>query len=207
MRNRTAARTGPPVRAAACAGQRGFSLLEMLVALIVVVLVTTLVNFTVNSGGQDVQLETTVRELAGAASYALDEAQMTGLDYGLLLQEEPVAGQTVYSYRWLERRLDGWGDPTSGKEVFARRKLPPGIALELELEDAPLVELSLDDDQDKESTPRPQVVLYASGETTVGAINVRRTDNSELLWRIEWDLLGRIDVLRRGVAEEEEEEE
>ena len=49
----------------------------------------------------------------------------------------------------------------------------------------------------------PQVVLYASGETTPGAIEVRRRDNSELLWRVEWDLLGRFELLRRGEAEEE----
>jgi hypothetical protein len=64
-----------------------------------------------------------------------------------------------------------------------------------------VAELSLDDNEEEKINP--QVVFYASGETTVGAINVRQLDNDELLWRIEWDLLGRFDVLRRGEAEEE----
>ncbi len=206
--------TGKPVRATASPHQRGFSLLELLVALMVIVLVTTMVNLTVSSGGQDIQLESVVRNLADAGSYALDEAQMTGVDYGFLIEEEQAEGETRYSYRWLERQIDGWGEPTSGKEVFARQQLPPGITLELELEDVPVVKLSpdekmdhkSDDKSDEEEKITPQVVFYASGEATVGAINVRQLDNGELLWRIQWDLLGRFDVLRRGVADEQEEQ-
>ena len=37
-------------------------------------------------------------------------------------------------------------------------------------------------------------------ETTAGAIDVRRRDDGELLWRVEWDLLGRFELLRRGEA-------
>jgi hypothetical protein len=176
--------------------------LELLVALIVVVLFTSLANLTINSGGQDIQLQSTVYKLAGVAGYALDEAQMTGVDYGLLLRQDQDTGETIYSYQWLERGLDGWGTPISGKELFAEQRLPPGIALELELEDAPFVELSPDDDGEAEIIS-PQVVFYASGEATVGTINVVQEADGELLWRIEWDLLGRFDVLRRGEAEEE----
>jgi len=208
MPNRSVALTGRrSVRAAVLRHQRGFSLLELLVALMVIVLVTTMVNLTVSSGGQDIQLESMVRNLADVGSYALDEAQMTGGDFGLLIEEEVATGETSYSYRWLERAIDGWRDPLSGKEVFARQQLPPGVGLELELEDAPVVELSLDEKKDEAEALAPQVVFYASGETTVGAINVRELGSGDLLWRVQWDLFGRFDVLRRGVADEEEEEE
>ena len=184
--------------------QRGFSLLELLVALTVVVLVTSLVSLSFDSGGQDVRLEAAVRNLANVASYALDEAQMTERNYGLLLEEEYEAGELRYSYSFLEHQQEGgWVAPASGKELFARQELPPGIALELELEDAPVAELSLEDDTEELVTP--QVMFYSSGEATVGAINVRRVEDSELLWRIEWDLLGRFDLLLRGEVEEEEE--
>ncbi|MDG1944839.1 MAG: type II secretion system protein [Halioglobus sp.] len=203
MSERAVAMTGPPSLAAVRQRQRGFSLLELLVTLMVIVLVTSLVSFTVSSGGEEIRLEATVRNLAEVASYALDEAQMTGVDYGLLLEEDSEARVPTYSYSWLERELDGWGAPVSGKDLFNKGGLPPEIELELELEDAPLVELSLDEDRDAVEPVKPQIVFYASGEATVGAINVRERATGDLLWRIEWDLLGRFEVLRRGEAEED----
>jgi general secretion pathway protein H len=207
MRNCSVALTGRPVLATACSREHGFSLLELLVVLMVIAMVTSLANLSVNSGGQDIQVESVARNLADVGSYALDEAQMTGVDFGLLIEEDEAAGEASYSYRWLERALDGWREPVSGKEVFARQQLPPGVSLELELEDAPVVELSLDEEKDEVEQITPQVVFYASGETTVGAINVREQGSGDLLWRVQWDLFGSFEVLRRGVADEEEEEE
>ena len=54
--------------------QRGFSLLELLVALFVVVLITSMVTLTVNSGGQDIQLESMVRDVAEVASFAVNSS-------------------------------------------------------------------------------------------------------------------------------------
>ena len=108
MCNSPVALTGLPIIAAAPARQRGFSLLELLVALMVVVLLTTLVNLSVSYGGQDIQLQTQMRNLADVASYALDEAQLSGVDYGLLLQEDQQqAGRPAYSYHWLQHQLEG----------------------------------------------------------------------------------------------------
>ncbi len=182
--------------------QRGFSLLELLVALFVIVLVTSLVSLNLSSGGRDIELEARVRNLADVAAYALDEAQLTGRDYGLLLGQEVVEGETLYRYAWRERHADGWRPPASGKDVFAEQVLPAGFDLQLELEDSVFRERELAGDEDgvrdEEEEERPQVVLYASGETTVGLIDVRRRDNGELLWRVQWDLLGRFSVLPRG---------
>lgn len=181
---------------------QGFSLLELLVALFVIVLITSMVSFNFTSGGQEVELESRVRNLASVGAYALDEAQMSGIDYGLLLEENLEGREVIYRYRWMERALDGWKTPASGKDLFETQAMAPGISLQLELEDAPLVELSLEDEGS--DIVAPQVVFYASGEATVGAIDVVRTDDGELLWRIEWDLLGRFEVMRRGVPDDED---
>lgn len=185
---------------ASAPGQGGFSLLELLVVLFVVVLITSMVSFSVTSGGSDVRLEAMVRNLADVAEYALDEAQMAGQDYGLLLEEAFEEGEVRFSYSWRERDLEGWNDPAQQQELFEKQWLPPGIELELELESSPVTELSL---EDAEEEAQPQVVFYSSGETTVGAIDVRRREDGDLLWRIEWDLLGRFQLLRRGEAAEE----
>ncbi len=180
----------------------GFSLLELLVALFVIVLITSMVSFNFTSGGQEVELESKVRNLASVAAYALDEAQMSGVDYGLLVEERLEGAEVIYRYQWLERALDGWRMPASGKDLFEAQVMPPGISLQLELQDAPLVELSLEDEGS--DIVAPQVVFYASGETTVGAIDVMRIDDGELLWRVEWDLLGRFEILRRGIPDDED---
>ena len=183
--------------------QRGFSLLELLVALFVIVLVTSLVSLNLSSGGRDIELEARVRNLADVAAYALDEAQLSGRDYGLLLGQEVVEGETLYHYAWRERYADGWRPPASGKDVFAEQVLPAGFELQLELDDSVFRERELAGTEDEGEEERPQVVLYASGETTVGLIDVRRRDNGELLWRVQWDLLGRFSVLPRGEEPED----
>jgi len=178
----------------------GFSLVELLVVLVIIVLVTSLVGVSINSGGREVRIESHVRTLADTAAYALDEAQFTGRDFGLLLEQVEENGEIHYAYAWRERALEGWRVPTSGKDVFATQRMPTGIALELEIENSPFSEITLDS---AEESRGPQVVFYASGETTVGAINVRRMADGELLWRLEWDLLGRMDIQPRGVPQEE----
>jgi type II secretion system protein H len=180
--------------------QAGFSLLELLVTLFVIVLVTSLVSLTLSSGGREIELEARVRNLADVAEYALDEAQMTGRDYALLLQQEEIDGETLYSYRWRERFAGGWRPPESGKDVFADQFLPVEFELQLQLEDSPFKEGTLAEAREEAT---PQVVFYASGETTAGSIDVRRRDNGELLWRIEWDLLGRFTLLPRGQEPED----
>lgn len=174
---------------------RGFSLLEMLVTLFVVVLVTSLVTLNITSGGRDIELEAEVRNLADTAVYALDEAQLLGVNYGLQLIRAEEDGDIVYGYRWLEQEPAGWREPPSGKEVFAERHFPAEYELQLELEELRVAELPL---AGSDADRSPQVILYASGETTEGAIDVRNRDDGELLWRIEWDLLGRFRLLPRG---------
>ncbi len=176
-------------------GGHGFSLLELLVTLFVVVLVTSLVTLNITSGGRDIELEAEVNNLAETASYALDEAQLLGVNYGLLLLRAEEDGETVYGYRWLELEDAAWREPASGKEIFAEHYLPPEYELALELEAVPVAELPM---VGAGETIAPQVILYASGETTEGAVEVISRQSGELLWRIEWDLLGRFRLLRRG---------
>jgi prepilin-type N-terminal cleavage/methylation domain-containing protein len=184
--------------------QRGFSLLELLVTLFVIVLVTSMVTLNISSGGRDIEWDAQVRDLADTAAYALDEAQMLGVNYGLQLVRMEEDGETVYGYRWRELKPEGWREPASGKEVFQQRQFPRDLELQLELEDLPVAEFPLLGG-DKEEAP-PQIVLYASGEATEGAIEVLLRESGELLWRIEWDLLGRFRLLRRGEEEDLEAE-
>jgi type II secretion system protein H len=179
--------------------QRGFSLLELLVTLFVIVLVTSLVTLNVGSGDADLELQGAVEGLANTANYALDEAQFTGTDYGLLLTLEPGEEGPVYHYRWLERGLSFWAAPASGKDVFSQGQLPPGLELELILDEVIQEEASFTELAER---PAPQIILYASGETSPGSLNLIATDSRDVVWRIDWDLLGNFRA-RRGYELEE----
>jgi general secretion pathway protein H len=175
--------------------QSGFSLLELLVALFVVMLIASLVTLNVNSGGQDIELESRVRGLADISSYAMDEAQMQGRDIGLLIERVVEDADTVYRYSWRERSQEGWRRQQRPDEVLEDDSFPPGLRLNLVLDDLPVPELTPDPEAE---VAVPQVVFYASGETTPGFMELRREDTDELLWLIEWDLLGRFTLMLRG---------
>jgi len=182
-------------------GDGGFSLLELLVTLFVIVLVTSLVTLNVGSGGAQYQLQEAVEGIADTANYALDEAQFAGWDFGLLIRRESDGGLPRFRLDWLERGPERWRAPLSGKDVFQSTLLEPGIDLQLELDgviqDSALFLPEVD-------FPAPQVVLYASGETLPGALDVTSEESGELLWRLEWDLLGNFRALHRGLDEVEE---
>lgn len=184
--------------------QRGFSLLELLVALFIVMIIASLVTLNVNSGGQDIELQGSVRSLANVSTYAMDEAQMNGRDMGLLIERADDRGESVYRYSWRERREQGWREPERDQDIFGTQGLPPGIELSLVLEDLPVAELGFSSGA---VDLAPQVVFYASGETTPGYLELRRDSTGDVLWLIEWDLLGRFTLLPGGHALDDESDE
>ena len=179
--------------------QRGFSLLELLVTLFVIVLVTSLVTLNVGSGDADLELQNAMEGLANTGNYALDEAQFTGTDHGLLLSLEMSDEGPVYRYRWLERGPSFWQAPESGKEVFSEGQLPPGLELELILDEVIQEEASFIELPER---PAPQITLYASGETAPGSLTLISSESGDVLWRLDWNLLGNFQA-RRGYELEE----
>ncbi len=182
--------------------QRGFSLLEMLVALLIIVLATSLVTLNINTGNEDKRLDSAVRQLTETANYALDEAQFTGMDYGLQFSAVSERGIPHYHWRWRERGPEGWREPASGKEVFAEGDLPEGVELQLTIEDVIQPRDVLDNGSDATD---PQLILYSSGETPPGSLDVRAGDRAELRWRVEWSALGDFRALPKGVEPAPEE--
>jgi general secretion pathway protein H len=188
-------------------------LLELLLVLVIVGLIVTIAGISVSSGSRHYTVDGAVRVFADIAEYAMDEAQLTGFDMGLLIEEHEGEEGPVYSFQWLQRGDGIWRDGVLDRELFGRQKFPDDIEVRLEVEEG---ETSLEQDsqeqefqeqdiqEDDEPTLRPQVVFYNSGETTPGVLSLRRRDDGELLWEVEWDLIGRIELRRGGVYEDEE---
>lgn len=189
-------RVAPRLRAASAAG---FSLIELLVVLLVIVIMTSLASLSMNAGTRERRLEAQLRELVSLALHAQEEAQLSGRSYGLLWEADSVDGRSVYRYHWREQRPEGWRRPVIGGELFAPRELVEGVLLEFTLEavpDTPPRPAPVADDA------APQLLMLASGEVSEGSLDVLDAENRALLWRLRWDGLGRWEMLAEGREDE-----
>ena len=97
---------------------RGFSFIELLVAIFVIVLLTGVVSLNVGRGGADLQLDGEVRYLANLLSFSGTEAGLSAADHGLLIVFDSTARDTRYQGIWLRRFDQGWASPRAGTDVF-----------------------------------------------------------------------------------------
>jgi general secretion pathway protein H len=183
-------------------GARGFSLLELLLVLVIVGLIVSLAGLSVSSGSRPYVVEGSVRVFADVAEYAMDEAQLSGADMGLLLRRTQNRRTDTYSYEWLQRRSSGWEVLPEEQDAFGPREFPQALELQLEVEEG-ATELADEIDEGGERDLQPQVIFYSSGETTPGILTLVDADDGDILWEVEWDLLGRMTLKREGREEDE----
>ena len=180
---------------------RGFSFIELLVAIFVIVLLTGVVSLNVGRGGAELQLEGEVRYLANLLSFSGDEAELSAADHGLLIVFDSTARDTRYQGIWLRRFDQGWASPRVNAEIFGPLWFEEGSELRLTLDGQPDIDIQ---EYDPELNPTPQIVAWAGGEMTPGELEWLDQKTGELLFRLEWDLLGRMTALPRGEAFVEE---
>lgn len=184
------------------ANSRGFSFIELLVAVLIIVLLTGVVTLSVGRGGAGIRLEDEVRYVADLLTLARSEAGLSASDHGLLVGLTLDDVTERYQGIWLQRYDQGWASPRVTAEIFAPLRFEQGVELRLTLDGQPDIEIQ---DYDPELNPTPQVVAWAGGEMTPGALEWIDQKTGELLYRLEWDLLGRMTLLPRGEARVEEE--
>jgi general secretion pathway protein H len=176
---------------------RGFSLLEMLLVLFVIVVLTSLVTLNVNSGAKTRVAQDALQSLRRTAAYALDEAQFGGRDFGLLLVRAEAVGAEL-RFVWRERLPQGWRSPEQSRDIFTDIDLPDTVTLILD----DTVVVPLEPSAAVETLgAAPQWLLLASGETQAGELLWLDGERAEQLWRLRWDALGRFELLR-GEQEE-----
>ena len=175
--------------------QRGFSLIEMLAVVFVVVLLTSLVSLNVGSGSSDISRENQVRQVAALLGYALTEAELTGTDHGLLIHRFDDFDAS-YAGLWLRRYDQGWSEPFSRNNAFEDLQFEPGMEIELRLEEQPPVDVDV---LDEDLNPPPQIILFAGGEMTPGELDWIDERSGDLLYTLRWDLFGRMTFLPKGI--------
>ena len=147
------------------AGERGFTLLEMLVVLAIIGIVTAGVLLSLNLGGHDVPLDTAAHRLHALMRYAREQGELQTRDYGIVF--EPRG----YRFVVFSERHNAWRQATGDSALRARR-LPAGVRLRVVV-DGREVKLRAHP-EDKNGSLAPQVMLYSSGDLSSFRVTLER---------------------------------
>ena len=165
---------------------KGFTLVEILVVLVIIAVVISLAVLSVGVTGRDSQLDEESRRIAGLIGLLHDRALLEGRDFGLRL--EP----TAYEFVVYEPTHDRWKSIDQEQE-FRRRTLPKGLSFQLELDSQVVVIKAIDRSLSDNSAapPGPQVGIAASGEGTPFRLTLVR-EGTAVKASVEGDALGKI---------------
>ncbi|MCW8828446.1 MAG: type II secretion system minor pseudopilin GspH [Gammaproteobacteria bacterium] len=135
--------------------QRGFTLLELLVVLVLMGVIITITVLSIGDGGRGDQIREEARRLTALMELAAEEAVLNSSPYGLQLRRE--------GYRFLHHRNGQW-QMLEGDELLGEREWPAGVEVRLYLEGH---QVSLEmEDESEEGGPTPTLILYPDGERT-----------------------------------------
>jgi prepilin-type N-terminal cleavage/methylation domain-containing protein len=173
---------------------RGFSLIEILIVLFVIVMLTSLVSLNLGGGDGERAQQRKLAALRSAVRYAMDEAQFSGRDFGLLWHFDSGAeGAQLLSFR--ERLPQGWRPPERPSEALDPIVIDGDSTLTLLLDGVAVIAAPAEAGAPLAGAT-PQWLFLASGETQAGELLLRNRDSGDLIGRVTWDALGRFELYR-----------
>lgn len=140
--------------------ERGFTLIELMVVVIIVGVVTTVAILGIGDSVAR-RLDDESYRFASLIRLAADEAILQGHEIGLEIKRDG------YRFHQFDDQLRQWVAMT-GNPVYRERTMQDGMTLDLLLDDQELILPGLNDDDDDEGQdpPQPQVLMLSSGEMT-----------------------------------------
>lgn len=176
--------------------QRGFSLIELLVVLVVVVLMIGFATVQLGDGGRSNQIRWNVRHLADTLSLASDEAQVSGRNRAVALWREDI--EAAWQVNWYEQQADGNWEDAQGEvdDAFAPMVLSQGFNADLIIEDEGY--LLPEDIDTSETLVEPQLFFFSGGQVTPFELTLWMEQDKSHTYLIRADLLGRISLLESG---------
>lgn len=162
--------------------QRGFTLLEILVVLVIMAIGTAMAVFSTGILDADRDVARETRRLHALLEMAQEQAVFQGRTIGLEIAAE---GYRFYLY---DRRPDDDGNmismwvPMDDDEIFRPRALAEDIIVELYVDDRN-AQLPVPDDED---APVPQIILLSSGDISPFEVHLFR-EASDTRYRLVGD--------------------
>ena len=112
--------------------QRGFTLLEIMIVVVIIGILVIGAILTLGATGRDSGLQQESDRLSALIAYTRERGAMLTLEYGIR------CGQHGYRFVFYDNRLMRWS-PELVDETLRPRQLPSGLGLDLQIEGRPIV--------------------------------------------------------------------
>ncbi len=165
--------------------QRGFTLLEVLVVVVIIGVMATFAVLSLGNRSVDDRLAIEARRLQELLGLAADEAVLQGLELGFV--------QTPEGYEFLVLK-DGHWVPLEEAGPLRARALAEPFYLRLQVDGRAVAPMRTDDPK---AELKPQVVLLSSGDATEFILDLKARQYDPY-YRLSGDVLGRMTLDRKG---------
>ncbi|HEX5056051.1 MAG TPA: type II secretion system minor pseudopilin GspH [Gammaproteobacteria bacterium] len=163
---------------------RGFTLFEILVALLIIGLIVGVATLAIHNPAPD-KLREETRRLEAIISLAQEEAILQSHDFGLSFWQQGYSFQEYFEGKWRKVERD---------RILRTYQLPQGMRLQLTLEGIDVVMSPVEPE-------KPQVFILSSGEMSPFKLRLKFLDMPLFFTELKADALG---VLERTDSEQEQ---
>ncbi|HEX5055549.1 MAG TPA: type II secretion system minor pseudopilin GspH [Gammaproteobacteria bacterium] len=158
------------------ARDRGFTLFEILVALVIIGLIVGVATLAIHNPAPD-KLREEARRLEALISLAQEEAILQSRDFGLSFWQQGYSFNEYSEGKWIKVEKDS---------TFRTHQLPEGMRLQLTLEGIDVVMKPIEPE-------KPQVFVLSSGEMSPFKLRLKFLDLPAFYTELSADALGTLE--------------
>ncbi len=175
-----------PANASPYALQTGFTLLEILVVVSIVMIMTSIIVLGFTGADTNTRIKTEAQRLALLVELARSASMQSNREWGLYIEKRE------YRFVSLDSVTGSWN--SVNQREFRPRILPNNISLRLlrttQTDDSDAINVSGSDIAEAPASEQPDIVIFSDGELTPFKINVQ-VDQEFAVWLVQTDGLSR----------------